>query len=79
MGDMGFPASFTLDGQFGEEGFTAVMAGFSIYFGGEDKSLIRRHREDDPRLYNFFFFSDESEDGPAPCTGDLSLIGNDLE
>jgi hypothetical protein len=53
MGDTGFPASLTLDGQFGENGFTAVTAGFSIYFGGEDKSLIRRHREDDPRLYTF--------------------------
>ena len=73
MGDMGFPVSLTLDGQFGEESFTSVMAGFSIYFGGEDKSLIRRHREDDPRLYNFFFFGDESEDGPPPCTVDCNL------
>jgi hypothetical protein len=54
MGDTGIPASLTLDGQFGEDGFAAVTAGFNIYFGGEDKSLIRRHREDDPRLYTLF-------------------------
>jgi hypothetical protein len=33
------------------------MAGLSLYFGGEDKSLIRRHREDDPSLHFFNIFS----------------------
>ena len=25
-----------------------ILGGLKFYFGGEDKSLIRRHREDDP-------------------------------
>ena len=48
MGNTGLPVSLTLDGQVGEDGYTSVMAGVSLYFGGEDTSLIRRHREDDP-------------------------------
>jgi hypothetical protein len=45
------PISLKLDGRLGEDGFAAVTAGVSFYFGGNDgqKSLIRRHREDDPR------------------------------
>ena len=57
MGDTGIPASITVEGRLGEDGFTSVMAGLSLYFGGEDKSLIRRHREDDPRLHFFDIFN----------------------
>ena len=57
MGDTGLPVSLTVDGQLGEDGYTSIMAGLSLYFGGEDKSLIRRHREDDPRLHFFNIFS----------------------
>ena len=56
MGDTGLPASLKLDGRVGEEGFASVMAGVSFYFGGEDKSLIRRHREDDPPIYMLDIF-----------------------
>jgi len=48
---MGLPASLTVDGRVGEHGFTTLTAGFNIYFGGDtSKSLIRRHREDDPPI-----------------------------
>ena len=57
MGDTGLPASITVEGRLGEDGFSSVMAGLSLYFGGEDKSLIRRHREDDPRLHFFDIFN----------------------
>jgi hypothetical protein len=57
MGDTGIPASLTVEGRLGEDGFSSVMAGLSLYFGGEDKSLIRRHREDDPRLHFFDIFN----------------------
>jgi hypothetical protein len=57
MGDTGIPASLTLEGRLGEDSFSSVMAGISLYFGGEDKSLIRRHREDDPRLHFFDIFN----------------------
>jgi opacity protein-like surface antigen len=46
MPDM--PLSLTLEGQMGENGYTAATAGLKFYFGGEQKTLIRRHREDDP-------------------------------
>ena len=56
LGEQGLPGSLTLNGQVGEDGFTAVTAGFAVYFGGEDKSLIRRHREDDPRIFKLSIF-----------------------
>jgi hypothetical protein len=45
------PVSLKLEGRAGEDKFTSVTAGVSFYFGGNDanKSLMRRHREDDPR------------------------------
>jgi hypothetical protein len=45
------PISFKLKGEVGENKFAAVTAGVSFYFGGDSptKSLMRRHREDDPR------------------------------
>lgn len=48
-------ASLYASGTFGEHS-TTVRAGLRIYFGGEGKSLINRHREDDPdaRLLDFF-------------------------
>ena len=54
---LNMPVSLTLDGRVGESGFTSIMAGLSFYFGGEDKSLIRRHREDDPRLRFYDIFN----------------------
>lgn len=37
-----------LDGSVGQNGFTAVFAGLRFHFGHRYKTLIRRHREDDP-------------------------------
>ena len=70
------PVSFTLDGRVGEDGFGSVMAGLNLYFGGEDKSLIRRHREDDPPLQFLDIFGAflsaatqcfDTENQPIPC------------
>jgi hypothetical protein len=44
----GLPVSFFVEGQFGEQDYASVLGGIRFYFGGPDKSLIRRHREDDP-------------------------------
>jgi hypothetical protein len=33
-------------------GDVTALAGLSIYFGGQPKPLIRRHREDDPTIGN---------------------------
>lgn len=52
---LGMPVSLKLSGGIGENGYTAATAGVAFYFGGneEDKSLIRRHREDDPDIEAF--------------------------
>lgn len=42
------PASVFVTGQIGEKGHRTALAGLRFYFGGADKSLVRRHREDDP-------------------------------
>jgi len=82
MGDTGIPASLTVDGRIGEDGFSSVMAGLSLYFGGEDKSLIRRHREDDPRLRFFDIFNagvlgSDGVLGGGPCVDDPETVGYD--
>ncbi len=50
------PITFTLDGKIGDDNYRAVDAGLRIYFGAPDKSLMRRHREDDPpnRIFDVF-------------------------
>ena len=50
------PVSFTLDGRIGDGNYRAVDAGLKIYFGGSGKSLMHRHREDDPpnRIFDVF-------------------------
>jgi hypothetical protein len=49
MGDMGLPMSLKGDVRIGEDDYLEATGSLNIYFGGSDKSLIRRHREDDPR------------------------------
>jgi len=44
----GSAASVFVSGQVGDKKHRTVLAGLRFYFGGTDKSLIRRHREDDP-------------------------------
>jgi len=34
--------------KIGENDYVGITGGLSFYFGSDDKSLIRRHREDDP-------------------------------
>lgn len=41
------PAAF-VEGIIGERGTAGVAGGLRVYFGHSDKTLIRRHREDDP-------------------------------
>lgn len=45
----GTSAALFAEGRIGEDDYKAVWGGLRFYFGGESKSLIRRHREDDPR------------------------------
>ena len=48
LAGQGLPISLKLDGQIGDNNFYSATAGISFYFGGPNKDLIRRHREDDP-------------------------------
>ena len=49
LSDAGLPLSLTAEGRIGDSGFVTASLGLKLYFGAEDKTLIRRHREDDPR------------------------------
>jgi len=73
MGDTGLPVSLTVNGELGEDGYTSILAGLSLYFGGEDKSLIRRHREDDPRLHYFNIFDGGSGHGSNCDRGEVEV------
>jgi hypothetical protein len=43
------PISLTANARIGDDNFKEATVGLKFYFGGDNKSLIRRHREDDPR------------------------------
>lgn len=47
--DLGLPVSLFAEGQVGSDDYVSVLGGVRFYFGGDDKSLMRRHREDDPK------------------------------
>jgi hypothetical protein len=49
--DGGTATATFAEGRIGQEGNHAVWAGLRFYFGREEKSLMRRHREDDPALW----------------------------
>lgn len=40
------------EGRVGEDSYHGVWGGVRFYFGQKDKTLIRRHREDDPTNWN---------------------------
>ena len=42
--------SVFVSGAYGWNASSNIMAGLRVYFGNHDKSLIRRHREDDPKI-----------------------------
>jgi hypothetical protein len=44
-------ASLFAEALFAEGGSNAVLAGLRVYFGQHDKTLIDRHRQDDPSNY----------------------------
>ena len=64
------PMSFSVGAKVGEEDYVAITGGLSFYFGGEGKSLIRRHREDDPRnrILDFQGFHEDSNNSGTPTS-----------
>lgn len=51
------PLALTANARLGEDGAVRAMAGLRFYIGDEQKSLIDRHRQDDPRDRGFDLFS----------------------
>jgi hypothetical protein len=41
-----------VEARTGEGQFNGVWGGLKVYFGQKDKSLMRRHREDDPPFWD---------------------------
>jgi len=56
-GEFAFPlnrgllASAFVEGRVGESDARSIWGGFHIYFGPDDKPLIKRHRQEDPNLW----------------------------
>lgn len=44
----GVMASLFAEGRIGENGYDGIWGGLRFYFGQKNKSLMQRHREDDP-------------------------------
>jgi len=62
----GMPMSLYSKAEYGDSEFFSLLGGLKFYFGGEDKSLIRRHREDDPRNRTLDLFTpgdDKNDNG----------------
>jgi hypothetical protein len=48
----GMMAALFAEARFGEHSDHGAWGGLRFYFGQKDKTLIRRHREDDPTNWN---------------------------
>jgi hypothetical protein len=79
---LGFPVSLFADAMFGTDDYTSIMGGIRIYFGGGEKSLIERHRQDDPpHLFNLLRqvgddgIGDDHEGCPPPVVLDAASHG----
>ncbi len=62
----GRPVSLFVNGGIGDNDYATLYGGLRIYFGDHDKSLIWRHREDDPGAKGIFQLLNESAQGSAP-------------
>jgi hypothetical protein len=56
-------ASLFAHARFAEGGHNSVLGGLRVYFGQRDKTLIDRHRQDDPEAFG----GASSWDPPEPC------------
>lgn len=63
------------EGRIGARGANAAFGGVKVYFGQKDKSLIRRHREDDP--VNYHIDSATTNAGAGNGAGAGGVIPND--
>ncbi|WP_306257913.1 hypothetical protein [Pararhizobium sp. IMCC21322] len=71
--------SLFAEGRIGEDDYQGAWAGVRMYLG-DDKSLIRRHREDDPTEWeedNLFGVINAAGSGKSVCVPDPDLLGPD--
>lgn len=81
----GTMASLYVEGRAGEDDFRGVWGGLKFYFGQRDKSLIQRHRQDDPIEWtpeslfsivnSFGRTSTSSTTAPACPPGEIFVVG----
>ena len=63
----GVMAALFAEGRIGEDNFHGVWGGVRFYFGQKDKTLIRRHREDDPTDWGSDFGSTSNSGNTITC------------
>jgi hypothetical protein len=64
----GVMAALFAEGRIGENDFHGVWGGVRVYFGQHDKTLIRRHREDDPVDWGSDFGSTSNNGSTTPVS-----------
>jgi hypothetical protein len=62
-------ASAFVEGRLGSGEFKGVWGGLRVYFGQKDKTLIQRHRQDDPGSWDTLFSILNSQTGSSGGTG----------
>jgi hypothetical protein len=80
--DIGTGMSLFAEARYGEDNYKAAFGGVKFYFGSGEKSLIRRHREDDPQIYlteDFIALGKNHPNtgptGPTGATGATGMTG----
>ena len=68
-----WPGSVYVDAMVGTDDYLSIVGGVRFYFGGEEKSLIRRHREDDPST--LFLWLRKAGEESDECVDDPETIG----
>ncbi len=67
------PAALFVDAMLGSDDYASVLGGLRFYFGGEDKSLKARQREDDPgHFFNLLTRAVNNDEGCVPVVTDGS-------
>ncbi|MGH8760534.1 MAG: hypothetical protein ACREVW_13655, partial [Burkholderiales bacterium] len=61
------PAAVFVDGMVGSDDYVSILGGLRFYFGGDDKSLKARQREDDPGDYFNLLTRKGEEDEDDVC------------
>ncbi len=70
----GVMAALFAEGRVGQDNFRGAWGGLRFYFGQHDKTLIRRHREDDPIDWGAGEFGGTSNTGSTTPTTTTTTI-----